>query len=786
MSSIVGGSGNSISRCHSVTISTQNHIGGGTQNFIDGGYGNVIAGGSANYISGSCSYSSILGGTGQKLYAAPCSIIVAGRNNCIVNSTAGYNSIVGGYENELNSSNCSLVVGGLRNCVAGNLSSIVGGRQNEIQEDCSFIGGGYNNQIDGCMDFIGAGQNNCTINTLTGYSNVGRNIIVGGCGNIIDGTRGWNFIGGGYDNAITSSTTIGDHNYANSILGRDNLIDTNTDRNSISGGGNNTIVGENVGNASIAGGVSNCITGATSHIGGGSGNIVSGIHSTIAGGAGNTVSAASSSIMGGHYNTASHTNSHIIGSNITSDKTNYTFVNNLDVEGDAIIGDTLDVGGVVSVDSKINITQLTLTDAATVSWNLANGSNSKITLGGNRTLAISNVAVGDTGTILVQQGSGTTHTLTLPAGSLVIGGATYTTTTTSNGVDVLGFYYDGTNYFWSIPQTATTGAKGDKGEIGTQGADGEKGQKGQEGVGTQGATGGDGEKGQKGELGVKGDNGEKGQKGEVGADSTVAGPQGTIGTKGDNGPAGSAGAKGDLGPQGTIGTTGTQGTDGDKGAEGSGGGSGNVYNTQTRYLVNSDGDNYQLYATATSNMYVGSWARVSTTLTITYAAHGLAIGDKVVIRNTNQDYLVANVSAVTTDTFSVTCVDTGATSGAEAVYGTLFTAAVTQNAGDVTAVVLSAPGGLNGASQLNALSLYANNQESGLAVTLPAGFQEGAGGYTDKQDINIASADAKAFSGTGQSGALSPTLTYNLGANFNRIDVSGIDNFSPVNISLRF
>jgi len=334
--------------------------------------------------------------------------------------------------------------------------------------------------------------------------------------------------------------------------------------------------------------------------------------------------------------------------------------------------------------------------------------------------------------------------------------------------------------------TGSAGAKGDKGEIGTQGADGEKGQKGQEGVGTQGATGGDGEKGQKGELGVKGDNGEKGQKGEVGADSTVAGPQGTIGTKGDNGPGGSAGAKGDLGPQGTIGTTGTQGTDGDKGAEGSGGGSGNVYNTQTRYLVNSDGDNYQLYATATSNMYVGSWARVSTTLTITYAAHGLAIGDKVVIRNTNQDYLIANVSAVTTNTFSVTCVDTGATSGAEAVYGTLFTAAVTQNAGDVTAITISGAGGLNGASQLNTLSLFAGNQESGLAVTLPAGFQEGAGGYTDKQDINIASADAKAFSGTGTSGALSPTLTYNLGANFNRIDVSGIDNFSPVNISLRF
>ena len=433
-------------------------IGGGLRNTGSGNYG-FIGSGLENNIPLGTQYN----------------FIGAGHENCIGSSTS---AIVGGRNNQIQGIfGCRSFIGaGINNCIANSCYGVIGGGSgNDVFKHYGVIGGGLNNQTDGCMDFIGAGQNNCTINTVTGFGNVGRNIIVGGCGNNIDGTRGWNFIGGGYDNQITSSTTIGDHNYANTIFGRDNTIDTNTDRNTIGGGGNNTIKGENTGNVVIAGGVSSCITGATSAILGGSAHVISGAHSTIGGGKNNTISSHSSSILAGAFNTVSHTNSHVIGSNITSDKTNYTFVNNLDTEGDAIIGDTLDVGGVVSVDSKINITQLTLTDAATVSWNLANGSNSKVTLGGNRTLAISNVAVGDTGTILVKQGSGTSHTLTLPAGSLIIGGATYTTTTTSNGVDVLGFYYDGTNYFWSIPQTATTGATGPTGAAGATGPAGPSG-----------------------------------------------------------------------------------------------------------------------------------------------------------------------------------------------------------------------------------------------------------------------------------------------------------------------
>ena len=204
---------------------------------------------------------------------------------------------------------------------------------------------------------------------------------------------------------------------------------------------------------------------------------------------------------------------------------------------DVAVSGTLDVDGVVSVDSKVNITQLTLTDAATVAWNLNNGSNAKVTLGGNRTLAISNAETGDTGAILVQQGSGTSHTLTLPAGSVIIGGATYTTTTTSNGVDVLGFYYDGTNYYWSIPQTATTGPAGPTGPTGADSTVAGP-------TGPQGPTGADSTVA-----------GPTGPQGPTGADSTVAGP---------TGPAGPTGADstvaGPTGP-GFTSITGDTGTD---------------------------------------------------------------------------------------------------------------------------------------------------------------------------------------------------------------------------------
>jgi hypothetical protein len=159
-------------------------------------------------------------------------------------------------------------------------------------------------------------------------------------------------------------------------------------------------------------------------------------------------------------------------------------------------------GDTVHLEGNIQIDQQTLTDAAPVIWDMTNGSNAKFTFVSNsRTLSITNAVTGDTGVILVQQGTGTTYNLTLPATSVIIGGGTYTTTTTSNGIDVLGVYYDGSNYYWSIPNGAT-GEKGAQGITGTTGAQGITGTKGEKGA--QGITGTKGEKGAQGATGPTG------------------------------------------------------------------------------------------------------------------------------------------------------------------------------------------------------------------------------------------------------------------------------------------
>lgn len=113
--------------------------------------------------------------------------------------------------------------------------------------------------------------------------------------------------------------------------------------------------------------------------------------------------------------------------------------------------DTLSLGtGVTTYLAQTRAFQ-TLTDGATVTYNITNGYNAKVTLGGNRTLSITNAAAGDYGTLIVIQDGSGSKTLTLPAGSKVISGGAgaITLTTTANAIDVLSWFYDGTNYYWT-------------------------------------------------------------------------------------------------------------------------------------------------------------------------------------------------------------------------------------------------------------------------------------------------------------------------------------------------
>jgi len=97
---------------------------------------------------------------------------------------------------------------------------------------------------------------------------------------------------------------------------------------------------------------------------------------------------------------------------------------------------------------------VTLTDAATITWATggARQNNAKVTLGGNRTLDITGEVDGATGLLIVKQDGSGGRSLTLPGSSLVIndGGGAVTLSTGPNDVDILTWYYDGTNFFWTI------------------------------------------------------------------------------------------------------------------------------------------------------------------------------------------------------------------------------------------------------------------------------------------------------------------------------------------------
>jgi len=98
-----------------------------------------------------------------------------------------------------------------------------------------------------------------------------------------------------------------------------------------------------------------------------------------------------------------------------------------------------------------------LTDAATISWNPANGLNANVTLGGDRTLSFSATPTsGSYGTLVVTQDGSGGRTLTLPSGTNKVLGSASTTTialsSAANAKDILNFYFDGTTYFWNIGQ----------------------------------------------------------------------------------------------------------------------------------------------------------------------------------------------------------------------------------------------------------------------------------------------------------------------------------------------
>lgn len=183
-------------------------------------------------------------------------------------------------------------------------------------------------------------------------------------------------------------------------------------------------------------------------------------------------------------------------------------------------------------------------------------------------------------------------------------------------------------------------------------------------------------------------------------------------------------------------TVGIQGPTGSTGPVGSGGGSDIIYDNISRYALNST-TNQECYCMSSSTVWTGiSWTRSTTTLTINRDSHGHAAGDCVILRNMAEPYLVANILAVESGSFTVTVIDSGGVSGTDGAYNLGFKA----TCGTGT-LVISAPSGLDGSGiQLFGLNFRALSTPAGvLVMTMPAGINNGIGGQTSIGNFNLPS-----------------------------------------------
>ena len=229
----------------------------------------------------------------------------------------------------------SFVGGGSLNTASGNYNTVVGGQCNFAS--CGVhntIGGGWASCIlNGSCNTISGGKNNIINAANTGNSNT----ISGGYSNLIQAGT-YNFIGGGNGNCHTCKSYM-------AVIG---------------GGRSNTASGCY---SSILGGAFNCAccSAGCSVVGGGCKNTVTSNYASVFGGTCNTASGTYSFVAGGCCNNDfGNTNSFLLGSGLSANQPNFTYVNNLNINNNAIVNSCVAASNYTSLSTlppSLSLTQ---------------------------------------------------------------------------------------------------------------------------------------------------------------------------------------------------------------------------------------------------------------------------------------------------------------------------------------------------------------------------------------------------------------------------------------------
>jgi len=245
------------------------------------------------------------------------------------NSATGIFSAVRGGQCNIASANYSTIVGGFSGCSAGYATFVGAGSGIRATGNYAVAVGGQCNTASGCYSFVGGGASG---NLASGpYS-----VVVGGCRCNCATAAGSVVVGGDRNTACGACSFLGSGKL-NTASGTYAFVGSGL--SNVACGGN-SVLGGGYQNCScgtmsaIVGGRYNCTSSGYSFIGGGCYNTASGCLAVVTGGFRNTASGAYSFVAGGSANdTKGFANTFILGTGLSANQANYTYVNNLSVQG---------------------------------------------------------------------------------------------------------------------------------------------------------------------------------------------------------------------------------------------------------------------------------------------------------------------------------------------------------------------------------------------------------------------------------------------------------------------
>lgn len=130
----------------------------------------------------------------------------------------------------------------------------------------------------------------------------------------------------------------------------------------------------------------------------------------------------------------------------------------LTVTGGIIATGSINVSGGINstgnVNAKVFISELvSLSDSATINWDLSIGSTAQVILGGARTLnSPTNQTSGGTYTLIVKQDATGARTLSFNSAYKFPGSTDPVISVTANAIDIIGFVSDGTSMYGTFAQ----------------------------------------------------------------------------------------------------------------------------------------------------------------------------------------------------------------------------------------------------------------------------------------------------------------------------------------------